>query len=179
VEAIYVAGGQRVSLDHAVARAWFVDEVCWLVDAERLEAALLADGWEPQQTALLPGIGECESTARGVVQSVVDETPNRTIVEVAASDGGWLVLADTDYPGWQASAHGEPLMIYSANGMFRAVKVPPGVDQVIFQYSPRWLLPGLLVTGVTLLILLLLFRTRNPNPSDGANSSRMVSEVDD
>ena len=70
----------------------------------------------------------------------------------------WLVLADTDYPGWHASVDGVDTPIYRANLNFRAVQVDAGQHDVRFEYRPDWLLPGALVSAVSLLIALLLYR---------------------
>jgi uncharacterized membrane protein YfhO len=77
---------------------------------------------------------------------------------------GWLILADTDYPGWAATVDGETTPIYRTNLMFRAVQISAGSHTVQFDYVPGWLVPGALVSGVSLLILLLLFRLKNVTP---------------
>jgi uncharacterized membrane protein YfhO len=86
---------------------------------------------------------------------------NDVTISVNMERDGWLVLADTDYPGWAAMVDGEPTPIYRANLMFRAVQVSAGEHTVQFDYRPAWLTPGTLVSIVSLLILLLLFRLKN------------------
>ena len=61
---------------------------------------------------------------------------NSIEMSVQAPDGGWLVLADAWYPGWEASVDGEGVQIYIANVLFRAVWVPPGEHAVAFEYRP-------------------------------------------
>jgi len=42
--------------------------------------------------------------------------------------------------------------------MFRAVQVDAGLQEVVFRYEPDWLAPALLITVVSLVVLLFLFR---------------------
>jgi uncharacterized membrane protein YfhO len=69
---------------------------------------------------------------------------------------GYVVLADTSYPGWQATVDGTANMLYAANGLFRTVFVPSGAHRVRFAYTPRALYRGLAITLVTLLTALVL-----------------------
>ena len=63
-------------------------------------------------------------------------TPTRIEVKTAGDTAGWLVLSELDFPGWRADANGQALHIHRANGMFRAVCVPPGAQTVTFAYHP-------------------------------------------
>ena len=83
------------------------------------------------------------------------------IVRVTAdlSAAGILVLADTDYPGWQASVDGKPASILRANGFFRGVALTAGRHQVEFVFRPKSVLVGgllsliaLAITGIGLIV---------------------------
>ncbi len=63
--------------------------------------------------------------------------PERVEIEVATDRAGLLVLTDSYYPGWEAHLDGAPAEIHRANGLYRAVVVPPGSHQVVFEYRPR------------------------------------------
>ncbi|MFN8451123.1 MAG: YfhO family protein [Anaerolineae bacterium] len=88
----------------------------------------------------------------------ISDAGNVVTIQVDAARGSWLVLADTDYPGWTASVDGVETPIYRANLAFRALQVDAGQHVVQFEYRPDWLLPGALVSAVSLLIALLLYR---------------------
>lgn len=75
-------------------------------------------------------------------------TPREVVIRAEVAQPGWLVLADTYFPGWRAYAstptaadEAKPseieLTIHRANGNFRAVYLPAGQWRVRFRYSPR------------------------------------------
>lgn len=110
--------------------------------------ALMGDpAFDPQSTLVLTGAGQNMSGAQASSSSVIREyAPERVVVEVESSAGGWLVLTDAHYPGWQATVNGEPTPIIRADVMFRAVPIPAGTSTVVFSYEPAWL-PGALIAG--------------------------------
>lgn len=91
---------------------------------------------------------------------------NAIEITVNTAGSGWLVLADTHYPGWRATVDGTPRYIYRANLAFRAVQVQRGDEVVRFVYRPWWVLPGFVVSVVSIIGLLFLFRWREPAPSE-------------
>jgi uncharacterized membrane protein YfhO len=93
----------------------------------------------------------------GSVTSLTDDA-NAVTINIDAERGGWLVLADTDYPGWSATVDGVDAPIFRANLAFRAVQVDAGAHEVRFEYRPGWLLPGALVSLLALVVALLLYR---------------------
>jgi hypothetical protein len=76
---------------------------------------------------------------------------------------GYVVLADTFYPGWRATVDGAPAPILVANGLFRAVFVRDGAHRVRFDYRPRALLLGAAVTLVTAFLAAGLVLARPPS----------------
>ncbi|MBK8027795.1 MAG: YfhO family protein [Chloroflexi bacterium] len=89
----------------------------------------------------MPGVGRI---------CVVSAGAYRTAVETDAP--GLLLLADAYYPGWTATVDGQPAPVYRADVMFRAVPVPAGSHEVVFDYRPWWL-PGILIGGGALWLL--------------------------
>jgi hypothetical protein len=73
-----------------------------------------------------------------------DRTPDRIALEVVAKAGGVLVVADTDYPGWEATVDGAPTPILRANLAFRAVELPAGTHRVEFRFRPASARHGLI-----------------------------------
>jgi hypothetical protein len=87
---------------------------------------------------------------------IVDEHPERVVVEVDAAGPGVLVLTDSHYPGWEARVDGAPAEILLANGVHRAVAVAGGPHEVVFAYRPSSLRWGAAVSIGSLLLLLVV-----------------------
>jgi hypothetical protein len=86
--------------------------------------------------------------------SIIEDTPNRVILEVETSHPGYLVLADAWYPGWTAMVDGDAADVLPADVAFRAVVLPrPGKHRVEFRYFPPGLMVGLAITVATASIL--------------------------
>jgi len=75
-----------------------------------------------------------------------ERTPDRIALEVVAKGNGVLVVADTDYPGWEATVDGSPAPILRANLAFRAVEIPGGVHRVEFRFRPASASHGLIAS---------------------------------
>ena len=78
--------------------------------------------------------------------------PERVMIETHLESPGWLLLTDTYYPGWQATVNGQPVDIFQANVLFRAVPVPAGDHLVEFEFRPRSLQWGAAITGLAVLL---------------------------
>lgn len=120
----------------------------------------IAAGHDYQRTALVEadehGLPSHHAPTADIVR-IVQYRNQHIIATSESTNDAWLVLAEPWYPGWQALVDGVPAEVVPANGWMRAVRVPAGLHQVVFQYRPRWLLPGGLISllGVGLLCLLL------------------------
>jgi uncharacterized membrane protein YfhO len=61
-------------------------------------------------------------------------------------------LADTFYPGWNATLDSKPVTIFKINGFFRGVFVPAGTHQIEFLYQPTSFYLGIAAAAATLLV---------------------------
>lgn len=76
-------------------------------------------------------------------------------VDVTAPQGGYLLLADTYYPGWHATVDGAVTTLYRANVSLRAVWLPPGARTVEFTYDATQFFRGVKLAGLGAALLLL------------------------
>jgi len=128
----FVRGARPVSTEReAVGRlmdkAFDPDAEIILHDAPASIGPLAGAASAPPDT---PGTGTASVTR--------DDTTD-VVVDVDAPADGFLLLADTYYPGWSASVDGAPVPIYRANLSVRGIQVPKGRHQARFEYE----LPGL------------------------------------
>lgn len=148
--------GTKIYRNRAVLpRAFIVPQAEVLVQEERLKARLQSPDFDPRKTVLLqeepidapPGGGWGEA---GIVVYRAEEVTIRASV---SSGGGWLVLSDAFYPGWQATVDGKPVMIYRADYAFRAVPLSEGIHLVHFIYYPLTYRVGRAISLGTLLLI--------------------------
>jgi hypothetical protein len=114
--------------------------------------------------------GVAPHAGTGAVHFVADD-PEHLVIDVQASERGFLLLTDHYFPGWEADVNGAPVPIQQANFLFRLIEVPAGSSQVELRYRPRSLTIGAIVSGVTLATVAIMLiasarggRRRAPTP---------------
>ncbi len=167
VDVVYNNAGGAVELGQPAARAWFVEAACWHDTEASLIAALTDENWQPFRQVHLLGAGDCPALSESVEETgtvtLLEDFGNRVGLQVDTAVTGWLVLADTFYPGWNVLVDGQPTTIQRANLMFRAVPIPAGSLTVEFVYRPPWLVPGFILSLAGVVVMLVLFRRRDPD----------------
>ena len=121
---------------------------------------------ESEQTELapLPWASPPPGAEYIVPASVTQYGITEVWVSVDMPDAGFLVLADSYFPGWKAyrqppgaaAKSEEEIPIYRANGNFRAVPLAAGTHLVHFKYTPMSFKLGLYVSFMAAVILFLL-----------------------
>ncbi|MEE9607164.1 MAG: YfhO family protein [Myxococcota bacterium] len=156
--------GQLVSVYERsgyLPRAYYVPRARVFGGPEQVLAELAAPRFESRGEVLLEAEPALESgptrrsAGRAEVEIQVDE-PERVAVEVRAPRRGFLVLTDSFYPGWRATANGREVPIYRANYLFRAVPVPAGGTRIVFEFRPDSFRAGLRVGAATAVVLLVV-----------------------
>jgi hypothetical protein len=93
---------------------------------------------------------------------IVEDLPEKVVVETDAGMPSYLVLSDTFDPGWSASLDNRPAPIRPAYIAFRAVYLPEGSHRVVFTYRPAGFMMGLALSGCGIVLgLVLWFRPRS------------------
>ena len=87
---------------------------------------------------------------------IVTEKTTGVDIAVQTDTAGYVLLADTFYPGWQVVVDGHPGTISRANGAQRAVFVEPGEHRVQFSYAPASIRLGATISISTLVIVVAL-----------------------
>ena len=143
------AAGLEYTQRDGARRARLVTTAQWVEGPEEAFSALLGLGHDPAHTVLLEGTPDPkngESGSTGEIQVVGPDDPGRVELLADAPGGGWAVLHDAWYPGWQATLDGQAVPIYPADGIFRAVWVPAGRHTLVFSYAPRSFAAGAVIS---------------------------------
>lgn len=114
-----------------------------------LRGAAVVEGWP--KTVPLPA---AQAEPAGEAQ-MVSYAPERVAIRTRSPAPALLILADTFYPGWQATVDGDPAPIYRTNVLLRGVPVPAGEHEVVFRYAPASWRQGLLFSAAGGVLLLL------------------------
>lgn len=134
----------------ALPRAFIAHRARVIEEEKEVLATIFAPTFEPTQEVVLfpPGQPIAAVTPLANVERVdiVEYTPEHIFIEVEALSEGYLVLADTFYPGWCARVDGQPVEILRADYLLRAVRLSPGIHKVVFSYEPGSFQRGLTIS---------------------------------
>lgn len=86
---------------------------------------------------------------------IISYEPSRVEITASTDCPKMLFLSDNYYPGWKAYVDGKETTLYRADYSFRAVPLTPGSHNVVFLYDPWSFKIGLLISGLTLITILL------------------------
>jgi hypothetical protein len=138
-------------------RAYAVHDVTVVEDHEAALAALLAredalrDWVVIEATADIPLPANPAGETSAV--TVTDAGLNRVTLQADMAADGYVVLADSFYPGWWATVDGVLTLNYRANSILRAVFVPAGEHTVEFVFRPVDFYLGATISGLTAVIV--------------------------
>jgi hypothetical protein len=140
-------------LSDAPGRAWIVP-AARQVPADEILTALVEPGFDPTAEVLLetPTLN-LQSPVLNSQSLALQDTPNRVTIRASLDAPGYLVLADTWYPGWRATVDGEPTDSLRANHAFRAVWLEAGEHTVEMVYRPTSVLVGGVISLAALALL--------------------------
>ena len=142
-------------LPDAPGRAWIVPAARYVPPGEMLPA-LTDPAFDPSAEILLETNPQSRhSPIRPFAHSLtLQDAPNRVTIRADLDAPGYLVLADTWYPGWRATVDGEPADILRANYAFRAVRLETGKHTVEMVYRPTSMFVGGVISLAALISLL-------------------------
>lgn len=95
-------------------------------------------------------------------------------IDVSMDGGGWLIISDAAWSGWQAVLDGKHVRTHFANHAFLGIFVPHGTHQLRLVYRPDSFRLGLAVSTSMLALLILagIFTARRSAPAPSARSTR-------
>ncbi|PKP39038.1 MAG: hypothetical protein CVT98_03605 [Bacteroidetes bacterium HGW-Bacteroidetes-15] len=146
---------------NALGNAWFVDSVEVVENADAEIAALNA--FNPKTTAIvdkrfLEGV-ESYSSSPSVTDTIFlsDYRANRLAYKYNLENPRLAVFSEIHYPvGWVAKVNNEELEHIRVNYLLRAVLLPAGENEVVFEYKPKMFEVGHKVDLASSILILLL-----------------------
>ena len=139
-------------------RAFFVGATEVVETSEATWERLRSPSFNPRQTALLPEPIPFETTPIGPASTAEVEletfTPDEITWSVRTDAPRLLVASEVYYPaGWNAYLDDEPVPIYRADYLLRAVPVEAGEHTLAMRFEPRTHTLGLWLTGLSTLLV--------------------------
>lgn len=133
----------------ALPRAWAVHQTAVYDDHTALR--LIEGGKvDPRKVAVVSRpISGLQPQSGAELVTVTEHRAERIEISANLSAPGLVVLSELDYPAWKVRV----------NGALRAVQVPAGVHTVTWYYSSRPTNLGFLLSGLTLLGILMILVT--------------------
>jgi hypothetical protein len=161
--------GWNVGRTETIALAPAPADTVWVVPAAlavesttAAKDALRDPTWNPEQTVILLTTDDLTTTTPTPNVSTVrilSDTSTERQYSVTTETAGYLVLATTYYPGWQARVDGEIVQIHQANLAFMAIAVPAGNTEITLQYTPPGAAAAAVITLLSLFIIVSLIAT--------------------
>ena len=147
------SGHEPILNPDALPRAYLVGRYR-VVTQDRAFESIRAGDVDFRQLVLLerdPQLGSPGRRWPGIRKAwIASYEPERVVVDVDSPGPALLVLTDSDHPGWRARVDGVETEILRANGLYRAVRVGADSRRVVFEYHPRSLYAGAVVSLVFL-----------------------------
>ncbi|HET7378298.1 MAG TPA: YfhO family protein, partial [Anaerolineae bacterium] len=154
----------------ALPRVQLLDRAIVVASGEDAWQAIHQPDFDPSKEVVIQGGEQLPGGADQLrVRSIAFGKISNDRVEInfETSSPAYLVISTVYYPGWVATLDDRATEIYPADFAFQAINVPPGSHRVVLQFDPLSLKIGLIVSGVTLLVLVFLglkayFRPNTP-----------------
>ena len=146
---------------YADGNAWFVKELVQVENADEEIASL--DKIDPKKTAvvdkrfagLIAGFSpQADSTATIQLDSY---RPNKLAYSSQSQTEQLAVFSEIYYqPGWKASIDGKPVEHFRADWILRAMRVPAGKHEIVFEFKPEGYIVAANVSAYSSFLILLL-----------------------
>jgi hypothetical protein len=100
---------------------------------------------------VIEGVADHFAGAAPEPATVKRRSDDEVVLATDSAAPGYLVLADSFYPGWTAEVDGQEEQIEPANGAFRAIRLDAGRHEVRFAYESAAVRWGWIVSLIGLL----------------------------
>jgi hypothetical protein len=158
---IYSPDQNPIVNNYAFGPAWYVSKVEWVGSADE-EMTKLAEV-RLNKTAVIRedqrDMISVEATEDSLASiQLVDYQPNKLVYKSKSSKPGVVSFSEIWYPeGWKAYIDGEERPIARANYTFRAMSVPAGEHEIVFEFKPQTYYTAETVSLIGSILVILVF----------------------
>jgi hypothetical protein len=140
----------------ALPRFRFVKRIIAARDLEDALFIMSNQRIDPAYDAIVENIESEENLAPGkIVTEQIENT--RLSLDIETGGHGFLIVADSFFPGWTASVDGKATRVFPAYGCVRGISIETaGKHHVEFRFFPKTLFAGLVSTTLGILLLVML-----------------------
>lgn len=147
-----------------VPRIFLVPQNKFLTDEQQILFTLNDKNFNLQETVIIEeNINHGSSSIEDSSVKMVQYSPQEIKIKTILTADGFLVLSDTNYPGWEVYVNGKKEKILTANYIMRAVALNKGIHEIRFIYQPLsfkrgWIISLIALVMSTFLILACLLK---------------------
>lgn len=141
----------------AKERVYFAKKVTVASNKEIEDEFMDDKNFDPRSEILLSKSLQITSVTGEGKAEITYYSPNIVKIKTETSNDEVLILADQFEDGWNATLDGKNIDISRANLIFRAVKVPSGSHEIIFNYWPKSFDTGLKISSIGILLIIFAF----------------------
>jgi hypothetical protein len=140
-----------VENEFAMARTFVPQTVRVVDDEQQLMDQLRTVRFDPLRVSYVTEHLDLPAVSRGTAR-ILEEFPERVVVDARMETAGMVVLADLWDKGWQAQIDGQVTPILVVNHAIRGVVLPAGQHRVVFRYVPDSARIGWIMSGTAVAV---------------------------
>jgi hypothetical protein len=146
------------ALGAPLGRAYAVPLVVALQDEDAVAGAMAYPGFDPAAVAVTtdPSVAGAYPGSSSCVIRWIRDDPQWLVLETAAPDRAFLVVADSDFPGWSAWVDGSRAQIAPTDLLVRGIPLPGGRHRVEMRYETPGMREAVPVTRAGLALWLFI-----------------------
>lgn len=137
-------------------RCWFSNKFVMLPEDSILDR--IGRGDFNSETVLIeedPSLNQEMAPDYEAAWEIIAYEPNRVEIEVTSNSHLFFTLSDNYYPGWHAYIDGKKTKLFQGYYLLRTIIVPEGRHKIEFIFEPRLFYLGLMISGITMLFLII------------------------
>ena len=131
-------------------RAYFISQAQLIEARDDIFNTLMFTNFDPAHAVIIENPQDNKNIGNTGRVTINEYHDTEVRLSVDSDKGGYVVLSDTDYPGWKAIVDSHAVPIYKANYAYRAVYVGPGKHTIYFNYDPLSVKIGIYISLITL-----------------------------